>query len=231
MTSAVQSLVGVDLIPTGGCTTTTGPPVTTTTRTIKMNTTLSGTDLDNFAATQIEHLLGYSDCFANAVLVTPVPVSERGSSSSGSDSLSSIIVPSPSSTLLSAATTSAVTPSPSSSRLQRPAVIALATIIPVAIGLFLLAGVLFYRRRRLRLGQTSTHFTSAMKDGELKPELHAEQSRHEMPTKTSRFEMSGESDDNDDRRKSPGKSEVQELRGVEPSGELSTSRFSKTSLR
>ena len=237
MTSAVQSLVGVDLTPTGGCSTTTGSPVVTTARTIKMNTTLIGTDLDNFAATQIEHLLGYSDCFANAVLVTPAPASKRSSSSSGSGQPSSTSEPLPSRALLPAAATSGFTPSPASSRLQRPAVIALATVIPIAIALLLLFGVLFYRRRRLRMGQTTTQPTSPTKDGEytpvtmLKPELHAEQSRHEMLAEPERFEMSGTSDNDEDQRKSAGESKIQELKGVEPSGELSTSRFSKTSLQ
>ena len=235
LTSAVQSLVGSDLVPIGGCTTTTGLPVITTARTIKINTSLSGTDLDNFAATQIEHLLGFSDCFANAVLATPI--SERSSRSIGSELPSSTSEPLPSRTSQSAATILGFTPSPSSPRLQRPAVIALSTMIPIATALLLLSGVLFYRRRRLRFEQTSSPSTSAMKNGEytpvtmLKPELHVEQSRHELPAEPSRFEISGKSENVEDRHRSPSECTIQELRDVEPSGELSTSRVSKTSLR
>ena len=87
------------------------------------------------------------------------------------------------------------------------------------------------------MGQAAIQPTSPTKDGQhtpvtmLKPELHAEQSRHEMPAEPERFEMSGELDNDEERRKSPDESKIQELRGVEPSGELSTSRFSKTSLQ
>lgn len=54
----------------GECLTTTNPPVTGTSHTISLGTALAGTKLDDFAASHIEDILGYSNCFAVAALTT-----------------------------------------------------------------------------------------------------------------------------------------------------------------
>ena len=55
----------------------------------------------------------------------------------------------------------------------------------------------------------------------LKPELHAEQSRHEMLAEQSRLEMSGECEQEEDQGRPGSRSTVQESRGTEPSNGLS----------
>lgn len=55
----------------------------------------------------------------------------------------------------------------------------------------------------------------------LKPELHGEQSRHEMAADQSRFEMSGRSNKGRESSYQIHGNERQELNGIEPSSELS----------
>ena len=113
----------------------------------------------------------------------------------------------------------------------RPTVIALATILPVVTVFLLISGVLIYRRRKVRAAHSVAQSSGPAGDNAngasrlvspLKPELHAEQSRYELGEEQSRFEMSEEGDQNAHRPGARGSSTRQELRGIEPSSELSS---------
>ena len=189
---------------------------------------MDSTNLDDFAATGIEQYLNLSDCFAHAVQTTLISTSTA--------SLKNFNVPtsvrsaSPSETIASPTSTPKPTTSNETPRRGNTVAIALGTVSGVLITALSVTGVFVYRWRRKRMQKASTQLVASVTDDtdgdlnhvlSLKPELHGEQSRHEMAADQSRFEMGERSDKEEDCHTTHAETRRQELNGVEPSSELS----------
>ena len=206
----------------GECVTTTAAPVTKfPALTVALNTTIGGSDLDLFAASSAKNILGLTDCFANAVQVTPfqsttgfkIPISTSATSTSQSTTLISLPLPTQ-----QGAVEHRITP-------QGKTV--LAVVLPV-VALTLTALLLWWVWHKRHTSGDKVQTETREAEEYTKPELNAQPSRHEMEGASDRQELAGnqlkyeldtkaERYDQQDLR---SQHHTIELRGSEPSFEM-----------
>ncbi|KAG8529155.1 uncharacterized protein KY384_005790 [Bacidia gigantensis] len=224
----------------GNCITTSGAPSTLSSPyTVLSPTTVAETDFPSYAGSQFRDFLGFSTCFGGGELIAPTPIAPvatptmlyNDSNPSSSQNLSDMRP--------QISSNSQITKSSSTSRLAKPAGIGVGIAVPSAIILILLISAFVFRnfrRRRLRRkNEMSKSEKSPLADNtqaylQQKPELEAEeQQRHELDGQQKFHELDGV----EEVQEAPaGATEQraalvrtrQELRGVEHSQELDTTK-------
>ena len=197
--------------------------------TIRLNGTMGGTDLNLFAASSAQRLLGINDCFAYAVRVpassSTLPLVITSSTPATAGTQPSTL------TSLSAPTSASAAPH----RIPIQGKIVLSVVLSVVTVGSIAAFTLWIRHKRRKAAlEAREHSKAAVKEEttlatslHTKPELDANNTRYEMEGERERQELAAEqakyeldaTDGRDDGYGAGSRSVIQELR-LEPSHEM-----------
>lgn len=216
------------VIISGQCLTTFGSAVTlgTGALTLDVRSSLDDASLSQSAASAIRDYLGFTDCFCNAIIVTPSPslistaTASLGHSGLNQSSPTSSI---PIGSIPTPTTATTTTPKGRSVRVIVSVTLSVLSFLAVTSGVLL---VLRHRKKaRLMEKDSNEQGSPETQTSQFfqKPELDAEQRRHEMGAEKERCELDGQSsrqEMNAQEVDEPRRTVPQELRGIEPSHEM-----------